>query len=373
MKLARSRGCGFSARCQCSAPTMKVAFGNSSSGAHPSRHGASRPPAWSKWRWLSTTTSMSSCEKPAARGRIQQHAAVFLHAEARAACSKNAPMPVSNSTVLPLSGCASSARHASSMRFSASGGDHFSHMARGALPNIAPPSSFWELPSSDQSFMARILRLPSATGADSTTLAAPTGLRGSLPPISVLVVLSHSTVCRATLRRGWNRDCPAHPVAGHLEPVAHGLKRLLRADSERRSPSRSGRGESGKHAVTHYRTLERLGYVSVVECVLETGRTHQIRVHMKHIGAHPSTTADMAATKYCAAPPMPNTDNSYTTASRYAPDRHCTPKHWVSSIPAREKRCFFGHRDTQRHAGSDSTVATIYRKPSGCRRITLTP
>ena len=43
-------------------------------------------------------------------------------------------------------------------------------------------------------------------------------------------------------------------------------------------------GESGKSAVTHYRTIERLGYVSVVECVLETGRTHQIRVHMKHIG-----------------------------------------------------------------------------------------
>lgn len=43
-------------------------------------------------------------------------------------------------------------------------------------------------------------------------------------------------------------------------------------------------GECGKSAVTHYRTIERLGYVSVVECVLETGRTHQIRVHMKHIG-----------------------------------------------------------------------------------------
>lgn len=40
----------------------------------------------------------------------------------------------------------------------------------------------------------------------------------------------------------------------------------------------------GKHAVTHYRILERLGYVTLVECVLETGRTHQIRVHMKHIG-----------------------------------------------------------------------------------------
>ena len=39
-----------------------------------------------------------------------------------------------------------------------------------------------------------------------------------------------------------------------------------------------------QHAVTHYRVLERLGYVTLVECVLETGRTHQIRVHMKHIG-----------------------------------------------------------------------------------------
>ncbi len=42
----------------------------------------------------------------------------------------------------------------------------------------------------------------------------------------------------------------------------------------------------GKHAVTHYEVIEPLGYVSVVKCRLETGRTHQIRVHMKHIG-HP--------------------------------------------------------------------------------------
>lgn len=40
----------------------------------------------------------------------------------------------------------------------------------------------------------------------------------------------------------------------------------------------------GKHAVTHYRVLERMCYVSFIECNLETGRTHQIRVHMKHIG-----------------------------------------------------------------------------------------
>lgn len=44
--------------------------------------------------------------------------------------------------------------------------------------------------------------------------------------------------------------------------------------------------EEGKHAVTHFRVLERLGPVTLVECKLETGRTHQIRVHMKHIG-HP--------------------------------------------------------------------------------------
>lgn len=42
----------------------------------------------------------------------------------------------------------------------------------------------------------------------------------------------------------------------------------------------------GKHAVTHYRVIESFGYVSVVKCVLETGRTHQIRVHMLHKG-HP--------------------------------------------------------------------------------------
>lgn len=45
-------------------------------------------------------------------------------------------------------------------------------------------------------------------------------------------------------------------------------------------------GDHGKEAITHYKVLERFGYVTLVECVLETGRTHQIRVHMKYIG-HP--------------------------------------------------------------------------------------
>ncbi len=45
-------------------------------------------------------------------------------------------------------------------------------------------------------------------------------------------------------------------------------------------------GSHGKHAITHYKVLERFGYVTLVKCKLETGRTHQIRVHFQHI-AHP--------------------------------------------------------------------------------------
>lgn len=45
-------------------------------------------------------------------------------------------------------------------------------------------------------------------------------------------------------------------------------------------------GDHGKHAITHYKVIERLGYVTLIECELETGRTHQIRVHLKYIG-HP--------------------------------------------------------------------------------------
>ena len=61
---------------------------------------------------------------------------------------------------------------------------------------------------------------------------------------------------------------------------------LARDPSDRRRMGVTRDPEDGKHAVTHYRTLEDLYYVSLVECQLETGRTHQIRVHMRHLG-HP--------------------------------------------------------------------------------------
>ena len=44
--------------------------------------------------------------------------------------------------------------------------------------------------------------------------------------------------------------------------------------------------EIGKRAITHYKVVREFNYVSLIECKLETGRTHQIRAHMKHIG-HP--------------------------------------------------------------------------------------
>jgi 23S rRNA pseudouridine1911/1915/1917 synthase len=51
-------------------------------------------------------------------------------------------------------------------------------------------------------------------------------------------------------------------------------------------------GDHGKEAITHYQVLERFGYVTLVECRLETGRTHQIRVHMQYIG-HPLFNDEM--------------------------------------------------------------------------------
>lgn len=61
---------------------------------------------------------------------------------------------------------------------------------------------------------------------------------------------------------------------------------LERSPQDRRIMHVTDDPERGKYAVTHWHVLERLGYVTLVECVLETGRTHQIRAHMRHIG-HP--------------------------------------------------------------------------------------
>lgn len=67
---------------------------------------------------------------------------------------------------------------------------------------------------------------------------------------------------------------------------------LTRSPKDRRVMMVTDDPDKGKHAVTHWKVLERFGYVTLVECILETGRTHQIRAHMKHIG-HPLFNDEM--------------------------------------------------------------------------------
>jgi len=76
-------------------------------------------------------------------------------------------------------------------------------------------------------------------------------------------------------------------VWGNLEEDTGTIDAALgRNPKDRKRMAVLNNPEEGKHAVTHYKVLERFGYVNLVECKLETGRTHQIRVHFQHIN-HP--------------------------------------------------------------------------------------
>ena len=77
-------------------------------------------------------------------------------------------------------------------------------------------------------------------------------------------------------------------VAGVLKPTSGTVSgHIGRSDHDRKKMAvLHPLNKRGKHAVTHYRLLEALGLASLVECRLETGRTHQVRVHMSSIG-HP--------------------------------------------------------------------------------------
>lgn len=75
-------------------------------------------------------------------------------------------------------------------------------------------------------------------------------------------------------------------VWGDLETDGTVTGYIGRSVNDRRVMSIYDDPEKGKWSVTHYKILQRLGYVTLIECSLETGRTHQIRAHMKHIG-HP--------------------------------------------------------------------------------------
>jgi 23S rRNA pseudouridine1911/1915/1917 synthase len=75
-------------------------------------------------------------------------------------------------------------------------------------------------------------------------------------------------------------------VWGNVEEDGTVIGNIGRSLKNRKVMAIFPEGEYGKHAVTHYKVLEKFGLVTLIECKLETGRTHQIRAHMKHIG-HP--------------------------------------------------------------------------------------
>ncbi|TZF83714.1 RluA family pseudouridine synthase [Pedobacter sp. BS3] len=84
------------------------------------------------------------------------------------------------------------------------------------------------------------------------------------------------TITRKYLALVWGDLAEDGTVTGYIGRSLRDRKVMAIYDDETK----------GKWAVTHYRVLERFGYVTLIECQLETGRTHQIRAHMKHIG-HP--------------------------------------------------------------------------------------
>ena len=85
----------------------------------------------------------------------------------------------------------------------------------------------------------------------------------------------HKTIDRKYLAIVWGTPSPEQ---GTID------KYLSRDKKNRMIMSVPVDQDIGKRAITHYKVVEKLGYVSLVECELETGRTHQIRAHMKHIG-----------------------------------------------------------------------------------------
>ena len=86
-------------------------------------------------------------------------------------------------------------------------------------------------------------------------------------------------------------------VWGEPTPPAGVIDAPLRRDPRDRTRRAVGDGSDARHAVTHYRTLEPMGATACVQCRLETGRTHQIRVHMAHIG-HPLLGDDVYGAGY---------------------------------------------------------------------------
>ena len=91
-------------------------------------------------------------------------------------------------------------------------------------------------------------------------------------------------------------------------------------------------GEQGKPAVTRYKVLERFGYVTLVQCQLETGRTHQIRVHMKHIGHTLFNDERYGGNEVLRGTHFAKYKQFIYNCFALCPGNVYTPEHWASCI-----------------------------------------
>lgn len=103
----------------------------------------------------------------------------------------------------------------------------------------------------------------------------------------LLVVAKTEMALTHLAKQFFDRTTDRHYYAlvwGNLKEDATITGNVGRSLKDRKVMAVFPKGDYGKHAVTHYKVLERFGYVTLVECKLETGRTHQIRAHFQHIG-----------------------------------------------------------------------------------------
>ena len=97
----------------------------------------------------------------------------------------------------------------------------------------------------------------------------------------------------------------------------------------------------GKHAITHYKVVERLGYVTLVDCKLETGRTHQIRVHFKHISHRLFNDSEYGGDKILKGTTFTKYKQFVENCFKILPRQALHAKSLAFEHPVTKKRMFF--------------------------------
>ncbi len=170
------------------------------------------------------------------------------------------------------------------------------------------------------------------------------GIGGVQRPGSFTVSTAIRRGCSLSPRRtrrmkAWPNCSPTHDierryfavVSGIPAPPAGSVRTQIGRSTTNRKKMAVLPDNKGKHAVTHFKTEERFKSTALVSCTLETGRTHQVRVHMAHIG-HPLIGDSVYSNRQ---KPLQNSDQ----ISPNSTDRRCTRLHWGLFIRLPAKNC----------------------------------